>query len=168
MRLPPIACLIALRNCYFLNTSTCMHEYIGKALQAGPNARSALERSEKLNGELEKQLERNSSGAFGASGTSDPHALISSCSFALHLARLLTTRPPAAPAPPQPLFSACESVAALRQAMRVCSLAAPLATRPSAALRCSSCRIRLHWPPQWPATTPHWQPRAIPPNGRGL
>ena len=56
----------------------------------------------------------------------------SSCNYlellAPHHARLLTTRPPAEPAPPAPLllFSACESVAVLRQAMRVCSLAAVL------------------------------------------
>ncbi len=66
--------------------------------------------------------------------------------LALHYARLLVrsgaaaevaTRPPAAPAPqaPLPLFSACdsESVAVtatvLRQAMRVCSLAAVLTGR---------------------------------------
>ena len=111
-------------------------------------------------------MERNSSGAlrapgaFGASGTSDPHATLSSCS--LHITHVcwlpsvlrpsvlrpsaaapLTTRPPAAPAPPAPLplFSACKSVAVLGQAMRVCSLAAvlrpsaaaPLAARPPAA-----------------------------------
>jgi hypothetical protein len=58
-------------------------------------------------------------------------------------------------APPQP-FSACEFVAVMWQAMRVCSLAAGAASgrtgasgatrvaRPSAALR--FCRIRLHWP----------------------
>ena len=40
-------------------------------------------------------MERNSSGAlrapgaFGASGTSDPHAIISSCSLHVHHARLL-------------------------------------------------------------------------------
>jgi hypothetical protein len=32
-------------------------------------------------------MERNLSGAFGASGTSDPHAIISSCS--LHITGLL-------------------------------------------------------------------------------
>jgi hypothetical protein len=46
----------------------------------------------KLSGE---QMERNSSGAFGASGTSDPHAILSSCS--LHIthveARLAPGRP---------------------------------------------------------------------------
>ena len=106
-------------------------------------------------------MERNSSGAlrapgaFGASGTSDPHATFSSCSLHItHVCSLaavlrpsaaapLTTRPPAAPAPlaPPPLFSACRSVAVLGQAMRVCSLAAvlrpsaaaPLAARPPAA-----------------------------------
>jgi hypothetical protein len=72
-------------------------------------------------------MERNSSGAlrtpgaFGASGTSDPHAILSSCSlYITHVCWLaavlrpsgaaaearLTTRPPAAPAPPAllPLF----------------------------------------------------------------
>ena len=100
-------------------------------------------------------MERNSPGAlrapgaFGGSGISDHHVTLSSCS--LHITRVfwlpavlrpsaaapsaaapLTTRPPAAPAPlaPLPLFSACESVIALRQAVRVCSLAAAL--RPSA------------------------------------
>jgi hypothetical protein len=97
-------------------------------------------------------MERNSPGAlrapgaFGASGTSDHHATISSCS--LHITHVcwlpavlpsaaapLTTRPPAAPAPPAPLplFSACESVAVLWQATRVCLLAAPPAARPPAA-----------------------------------
>ncbi len=129
---------------------------------------------------------RSAPGAFGAIGTSDPHAILSSnLLYITHVSWLpamlrpsvlrpkLTTRPPAAPAPPapQPLFSACESVAVLRQAMRVCSLAAVLrpkhlwrrlrrlSARPSAALRC--CRIRLHWP----ATTP--RPRAIPPQRTG-
>jgi hypothetical protein len=106
-------------------------------------------------------MERNSSGAlrapgaFGAMGTSDPHAIFSSCS--LHITHVcwlaavlwpsaaapLTTPPPAAPAPPasQPLFSACKFVAVLWQAVRVCllsavlrpSAAAPLAARPPAA-----------------------------------
>jgi hypothetical protein len=97
--------------------------------------------------------------AFGARGTLDHHVTLSSCS--LYITRVcslaavlrpsrccglrpqhpsaaapLTTRPPAAPAPlaPLPLFSACESVAILRQAMRVCSLAAvlrPLAAPPA-------------------------------------
>ena len=96
-------------------------------------------------------MERNSSGAlrapgaFGASGTSDPHATLSSCSLHItHVCSLAAVlRPPAAPAPPAPLplFSACKSVAVLGQAMRVCSLAAvlrpsaaaPLAARPPAA-----------------------------------
>jgi hypothetical protein len=78
-------------------------------------------------------MERNSSGALrapgaeGASGASDPRAILSS--WSLHTTHVfwlaavlrpsaaapLTTRPPAAPAPPAPLplFSACESVAAL-------------------------------------------------------
>ncbi len=78
-------------------------------------------------------MERNLSGAlrapdaFGANGTSDPHAILSICS--LYITRVcsltaelrpsaaapLTTRPAAAPAPPAPLqlFSACESVAVL-------------------------------------------------------
>ncbi len=49
----------------------------------------------------------------------------------------LTTRPAAAPAPPAPLplFSACESAAALWQAMR-------LPARRSAALRCCRCSAR--------------------------
>ena len=93
-------------------------------------------------------MERNSLGTLcapnvlGASGTSDPHAIISSWSLHIthvcSLAAPLTTRPPAAPAPPapHPLFSACESVAALWRPMRVCSLAAvlrPSVLRPSAA-----------------------------------
>jgi hypothetical protein len=86
-------------------------------------------------------MERNSSGAlrapgaFGASGTSDHHATLSSCSLQITpvLRPQHRTRPPAAPAPPAPLplFSACKSVAVLGQAMRVCLLAAVL--RPSAA-----------------------------------
>ena len=74
-------------------------------------------------------MERNSPGAlrapgaFGARGTSDPHAILSSCSlYITHVCSLaavlprrtsaaapLTTRPAAAPAPPAPLqlFSAC-------------------------------------------------------------
>ena len=106
-------------------------------------------------------MERNSSGAlrapgaFGAIGTSDHHAILSSCLLCItrvcslaavlrpSAAAPLTTRPPAAPAPPAPLqpFSACLSVAVTLQAMRVCSLAevlrpsaaAPLAARPPAA-----------------------------------
>ncbi len=80
-------------------------------------------------------MERNSSGAFDASSTSDHHAIISSCllyitctrvcslAAVLEAAAPLTTRPPAGSAPPPlPLFSAaCKSVAVLRQAMRVCS-----------------------------------------------
>jgi hypothetical protein len=107
-------------------------------------------------------MERNSSGAlrapgaFGARGTSDPHATLSSCSLNIDdHARLvaprgaaawvlrrwvlgpaaaapLTTRPAAAPAPPPPaplpLFSACEFVAVLLQAVRVCLLSAVLFT----------------------------------------
>jgi hypothetical protein len=104
-------------------------------------------------------MERNSPGAlrapdaFGARGTMDHHVTLSSCSLYITrvcslaavlrpsrcCGRRLTTRPPAAPAPPAPpaplpLFSACESVAILRQAMRVCSLAAvlrPLAAPPA-------------------------------------
>jgi hypothetical protein len=75
-------------------------------------------------------LRRGAPGAFGASGTSDLHATISSCS--LHITHVcwlpavlrpqasvaapLTTRPPAAPAPPAPLplFSTCAYVAVLR------------------------------------------------------
>ena len=105
-------------------------------------------------------MERNSSsalrapGAFGASGISNPHVTLSSCS--LHITHVCwlpavlrpssgaaATRPPAAPAPPAPLplFSACEFVAVLYHAMRVCwlaavlrpSAAAPFATRPPAA-----------------------------------
>ena len=96
-------------------------------------------------------MERNSSGAlrapgaFGATGTSEHHAILSSCLLCItrvcSLAAVL--RPPAAPAPPAPLqpFSACLSVAVTLQAMRVCSLAAvlrpsaaaPLAARPPAA-----------------------------------
>ena len=104
-------------------------------------------------------MERNSSGAlrapgaFGASGTSDPHATLSSCS--LHITHVcwlpavlrpstaapLTTRPAAAPAPPAPgplpLFSACKSVAVLRQAVRVCLLSEVLT--PSVDGRSTSC-----------------------------
>jgi len=79
-------------------------------------------------------MERNSSGAlrrapgaFGATGTSDYHAILSSCLLCItrvcsltavlrpSAAAPLTTRPAAAPAPPAPLqlFSACESVAVL-------------------------------------------------------
>ena len=101
-------------------------------------------------------MERNSSGAlrapgaFGTIGTSDHHAILSSCLLSItrvcslaavlrpsaaapSAAAPLTTRPLAAPAPPAPqqLFSACLSVAVTLQAMRVCSLAAVL--RPSAA-----------------------------------
>ncbi len=91
-------------------------------------------------------MERNSSGAprapgaFGASGTSDPHVTLSraaarSTHHITHVCWLAAvlrpkTRPPAAPAPPaappQPLFSACEFVAVLRQAVRVCLLSAVL------------------------------------------
>ena len=92
-------------------------------------------------------MERNSPGAlhapgaFGASDTSDPHASLYICSlYITHVCSLAAVLRPsaaaplttaAAPAPPAPrqLFSACESVAVLWQAMRVCSLA-PLAARP--------------------------------------
>jgi hypothetical protein len=148
-------------------------------------------------------MERNSPGAllvrkpgaFGASGTSDSHAIISSCS--LHVTRVCSLaavlRPPAAPAPPAPLplFSslmACKFVArrgpfccklcASARSQRLCGLrccglrccglrccAVPLAA-PPAPLSAAFGRTAVLLNPAWPATTP--LPRGIPPNGRGL
>ena len=80
-------------------------------------------------------MERNSSGApgaFGASGTSDPHATLSSCSLHItHVCSLaavlrpsaaapLAARPPAAPAPPAPL---CASVGRTAVLLNPASLA---------------------------------------------
>jgi hypothetical protein len=139
-------------------------------------------------------MERNSSGAlrapgaFGARGTSDPHAILEICSLYITQVCSLAAVSTAA-------FgrAGASGAAAAFISMRVCrravasharlldrSGAAALlrpqhllqrglrphrrlrrhSARPSHALRC--CRIRLHWP----ATTP--RPRAIPPNGREL
>jgi hypothetical protein len=78
---------------------------------------------------------RRKPGAFGASGTSDSHAIISSCS--LHITRVCSLeavlRPPAAPAPPAPLplFSSCKFVAVLLQAVRVRVFSLAAVLRPS-------------------------------------
>jgi hypothetical protein len=101
-------------------------------------------------------MERNSSGAlrapgaFGASGTSDPHAIISSCSLHVHHARLLA-----------PTGSTSGGAASGRTGA---SGASQRGLRP----HCGAAESGFeHWPAAAsPAgdggvTAPHWQPRAI-------
>jgi hypothetical protein len=61
-------------------------------------------------------MERNSPGDFGASGTSDHHAILKICSlYIMHVCSLAAVRRPSAAVPltTRQLFAACESVAVL-------------------------------------------------------